>query len=113
VVDSVVAEWMLHQEACVAMERLQAAGVPAGVVQSGQDLLEDAHLLARGFIRTVEHPQFGHLPVAGVPARISSGEMLPPRWTAELGKHNEYVICDILGHTRDQLRAWQEARIVH
>jgi crotonobetainyl-CoA:carnitine CoA-transferase CaiB-like acyl-CoA transferase len=113
VIDELVAEWMSRQDACVAMEALQAAGVAAGVVQSGHDLLEDGHLHQRGFINTVDHPRFGRLPVAGVPAHISNGEMLPPKWTAELGKHNEYVICDILGHTRDQLRAWQEARVVY
>jgi crotonobetainyl-CoA:carnitine CoA-transferase CaiB-like acyl-CoA transferase len=111
--DSAVAGWMLLQEAGGAMARLQAAGVPAGVVQSGQDLLEDKHLRERGFIGEVEHPRFGRLPVAGVPMRISNGDIQAPQWTAELGKHNEHVICDILGYSRDQLRAWEKAGVVH
>jgi crotonobetainyl-CoA:carnitine CoA-transferase CaiB-like acyl-CoA transferase len=111
--DSAVAGWMLLQEAGAAMARLQAAGVPAGVVQSGQDLLEDKHLRERGFIGEVEHPRFGRLPVAGVPMRISNGDIQAPQWTAELGKHNEHVICDILGYSRDQLRAWEKAGVVH
>lgn len=110
--DGIVAAWMSQQDPHVAMDCLQRAGVPAGAVQSGQDLLEDEHSRQRGFIGEVQHPKFGRLPVAGMPMHISNGTFDPPAWTAELGKHNEYVVCDVLGYSRDQLRSWQEEGVV-
>jgi formyl-CoA transferase len=94
------------------MDQLQRAGVPCGVVQSGDDLLADPHLRERGFIAGVDHRTLGHMPVAAVPMRLSGGGLEPPRWLADLGRHNEYVYCELLGYTRDQLRVWQETGIV-
>jgi benzylsuccinate CoA-transferase BbsF subunit len=111
--DAAVAGWMLQQDAHSAMERLQHAGVPAGVVQSGQNLLHDPQLRARGFIGEVDHPTLGRSPVAGQPMSITPNALEPARWTAELGKHNEYVYCDLLGYSREQLHAWQIAGVVH
>lgn len=111
--DTAVADWMRPREAHAAMRDLQAAGIPAGVVQTGEDLLHDPHLHARGFIGIVEHPTLGRSPVAGQPMHISNGELEPPAWTAELGKHNDYVLGDILGYSREQILALQAAGVVH
>jgi benzylsuccinate CoA-transferase BbsF subunit len=110
--DAAVAEWMSQQDAHAAMQCLQEAGVPAGVVQSGEDLLRDPQLRARGFIGEVDHPTLGRSPVAGQPMSIAPSGLEPASWTAELGKHNEYVYCDLLGYSREQLRHWQTAGIV-
>jgi benzylsuccinate CoA-transferase BbsF subunit len=110
--DAAVAEWMAQQDAHAAMHRLQQVGVPAGVVQSGEDLLDDPQLRARGFIGQVDHPTLGRSPVAGQPMTITPNGLEPARWTAELGKHNEYVYCHILGYSREQLEAWQTAGVV-
>src|SRR5262249_23556655 len=54
-----VAEWTRAREPEVAAAALQAAGVSAMAVQSGDDHRADEHLAARDAIETVFHPEIG------------------------------------------------------
>lgn len=110
--DELVATWTREREAHQVMRLLQEAGVPCGVVQSGEDLYHDPHLRAREYIAWVDHPSLGRMPLAPTPLRLSGGGLEAPRCAAMLGEHNEYVICEILGYSREQLRAWQENGVV-
>jgi benzylsuccinate CoA-transferase BbsF subunit len=110
--DALVAAWTRGRRAREVMATLQAAGVPAGVVATGEDLYHDPHLRARGFIADVPHPQLGSLPLPIVPLRLPPGAVEPPRGAALLGEHNAYVFCELLGYSREQLAAWQAAGIV-
>ncbi len=66
-------------------ERLAVAGVPAAVVHRGVDLLEDAHLRARGFFPRIDHPDpdIDDARLVGMPWRIvGEGPLVqspPPR----------------------------------
>jgi benzylsuccinate CoA-transferase BbsF subunit len=109
--DPLVSAWTRQRDASVVMDTLQAAGVPAGVVASGEDLYGDLHLRARDFIAAVPHPTLGTLPLPTVPLRLPEGALEPPR-TYRLGEHNRYVLCDLLGYSPDQLATWQAEGIV-
>jgi benzylsuccinate CoA-transferase BbsF subunit len=109
--DALVSAWTRERDARSVMDTLQAAGVPAGVVASGEDLYDDPHLRARDFIAAVPHPTLGTLPLPTVPMHLPEGALEPPR-TYQLGEHNRYVICDLLGYSEDQLAAWQAEGIV-
>jgi crotonobetainyl-CoA:carnitine CoA-transferase CaiB-like acyl-CoA transferase len=109
--DALVGAWTSERDAWTVMETLQAAGVPAGVVASGEDLYGDPHLRARNFVADVPHPTLGALPLPTVPMGLPEGALEPPR-TYHLGEHNAYVFCDLLGYSRDQLQAWQAEGIV-
>jgi crotonobetainyl-CoA:carnitine CoA-transferase CaiB-like acyl-CoA transferase len=56
-VDALVTEWTSGRPPAQAMAALLAVGVPAGAMARVPDLLEDAHLVARGFWRTISQPQ--------------------------------------------------------
>jgi crotonobetainyl-CoA:carnitine CoA-transferase CaiB-like acyl-CoA transferase len=111
-IDALIAAWTRQREAHAVMHTLQAAGVPCGVVQSGEDLYHDPHLRARGFISTIDHPVIGQMPVAGIPMHLPEGALAPVRSAATLGAHNEYVFCELLGYSREQLAAWQREGVV-
>lgn len=110
--DQLLETWTRQQDAFEVMRRLQEAGVPCGVVQSGEDLVNDPHLRARGYITGIDHPILGHMPLAALPVRLSDDGLEPPRRPALLGEHNDYVICGILGYTREQLGDWQRQGII-
>ncbi len=59
--DRLVAEWTISSEAAEVMERMQQAGVPAGIVAQGQDLCNSEHLKSRGYYKDVKYitPEFG------------------------------------------------------
>ncbi|TQM13818.1 enoyl-CoA hydratase [Pseudonocardia kunmingensis] len=76
------------------VERLLAAGVPAGPIQDYRQVLEDdPHVKARGMVATVEHPVEGLVPVLGSPLHLSrtpASVRLPPPL---LGEHNGEVLA--------------------
>jgi crotonobetainyl-CoA:carnitine CoA-transferase CaiB-like acyl-CoA transferase len=111
--DELIAAWTAERDVFETMERLQAAGVPAGVVQSGADLAADEHLKARGFLETVSHPILGEITMAGLPIHFSAGGPEPYRSPPPLGSDNEYVITELLGHSRAELEQWQNDEIVY
>ena len=79
------------------METLQAAGVPAGVVQSAQDVLEnDPHLKARGYYGYLDHPEAGPTAYDGPGFRLSKtpGRLLSP--APMLGEHTAFVCSEVL-----------------
>ncbi|HEX2174127.1 MAG TPA: CoA transferase [Dehalococcoidia bacterium] len=103
--DAVIGAWTRDQEPHRLVERLQAGGVPAGVVQTSRDLLEDPHLRARGFFQTVDQPEVGPIPVDSCPLRWTA-DPVPVRYPAPLlGEHTEYVLREVLGLSEQEVVA--------
>ena len=101
--DRIISEWTISQEAYAVTHLLQAAGVPAGPVLRGPDLLADAHYKDRGTFVTVDHPQVGPKPYPGIPWRMSAtpGRV---RWPSPtLGQHNRDVYGELLGLTGPEI----------
>ncbi|MDF1702947.1 MAG: CoA transferase [Planctomycetota bacterium] len=53
-IDEAIAAWTSTLPCAEVVRRLEAAGVPAGPINSAKDLREDPHFLARGQMETVE-----------------------------------------------------------
>ena len=101
--DRIISEWTISQEAYAVTHLLQAAGVPAGPVLRGPDLLADAHYKDRGTFVTVDHPQVGPKQYPGIPWRMSAtpGRV---RWPSPtLGQHNKAVYGELLGLTGPEI----------
>ncbi|MGH2585892.1 MAG: CaiB/BaiF CoA transferase family protein [Dehalococcoidia bacterium] len=94
--DPLIAAWTEGQTPHQVMERLQRAGVPAGVVATSEDLYHDVHLRGRGFLVTIDHPQPGRLDHPGMTARLSATPGCVRRPAPLLGEHNEEVFLDLL-----------------
>lgn len=91
-------EWTKDQDADDLMERLQAAGIPAGVVQTSEDVLDhDAHLKARGYYVYLDHAETGAAAYDGSPFRLSKTPGGPERPAPLLGEHTMYVARDVIG----------------
>jgi len=84
------------------MTTLQAAGVPAGMVQRSRDHLADPQLAHRAFFRRLEHPEMGEVPYEGHQFQIL-GYDNGPRFPAPcLGEHTYEVLTDMLGLEEDE-----------
>jgi len=96
--DRLVEEWTRTKDPRLIMREMQAAGVPAGVVQSGKDLLEeDEQLRYNGHYVCVSHPEAGKHRADGVRIKLSKTPGRVARPAPLLGEHNEYVFKGILG----------------
>jgi crotonobetainyl-CoA:carnitine CoA-transferase CaiB-like acyl-CoA transferase len=87
----------------------QAAGVPAMPIQSSEDRVEhDPQLRARGHYQPAEHPIIGTWPIQGAPWQMS-GTPTPIAHGAPIcGEHNIEILVDMLGVSREELRAGYE-----
>ncbi len=98
-----VEEWTSTHTAEEAMERMQAAGVAAGVLKTTEDLIEhDPQLAHRHHYWRLDHPEIGKY-VAWGPAYQLSKSPVQLRSAPLLGEHNEYTMKNILGFTDEEV----------
>ncbi|UCC61106.1 MAG: CoA transferase, partial [Dehalococcoidia bacterium] len=98
-----VEEWTRHFSPEEVMRCMQGAGVPAGVVQSGEGLVKDAQLNHRGTHVILNHPEVGEHIYAQPPYRLSKTHPELTMPAPCIGQHNEYVLKEILGMSDDEV----------
>jgi crotonobetainyl-CoA:carnitine CoA-transferase CaiB-like acyl-CoA transferase len=103
--DAVISRWTQDQDAFEIMNRLQRVGVPAGVVQTGEDLNNDPQLKARGFIVEVNNPRLGRVVLPNFPLQFTNSN-LTRRWEFPvLGRDTEAVLRDVVGYSEATIAA--------
>ncbi|MBI4298898.1 MAG: CoA transferase [Chloroflexi bacterium] len=111
--DEVIAQWTRDYLPYQLMRLLQKAGVPAGVVQSGEELYHDIQLWSRDFVVELEHcPPFGKMEHTAVNVRLTEtpGRVKP---LTALGQDNYHVFCDVLGLGRDEVDKLVEKKVLY
>ena len=110
--DRLVDQWTINRSAKEVMTMMQAAGVAAGVVQTGEDLHEhDPQLRHRRFFREFEHPQIGKCRVRG-PSFVLSKSPYELRPAPLLGEHNEYALKELLGMSDEEIAELVIERVI-
>jgi crotonobetainyl-CoA:carnitine CoA-transferase CaiB-like acyl-CoA transferase len=102
-IDRELAEFTRRYEPRALMELLQAAGVPAGMVQRSSDHLEDPQLRHRRFFRPLMHSEMGEVPYEGHQFRVLGYDSGPRTPAPCLGEHSIMVLQEILGYGDDDL----------
>ena len=103
--DMGIGEWTSRLTPRLLMNTLQKAGVPAGIVASGEDLYYDIHLRSRpGAIVSIDHGNLGVVDYKGMNVHLSE----TPGWAGDAnpvrGQDNMYVFMGILGLDHDQIQ---------
>ena len=91
-----IESWTRTLTASEVMEKLQKAKVPAGVVQTIEDIMDkDPQIRTMGTFAKLEHPVIGKASHLALPYKLSKtpGEV---RTAPLLGQHIEYVCLEIL-----------------
>jgi crotonobetainyl-CoA:carnitine CoA-transferase CaiB-like acyl-CoA transferase len=102
--EAVVSSWVAGRRAEDVARLLQAHGVPAGVVQNAQDMLDrDEHLKARGYYQYLDHPETGRSAYDGVVPRLSETPGYHAGPAPLLGQHTFEVCERILGLDPDRI----------
>lgn len=111
--DKRVGEWTATVEASVAMETLQCAGVPAGVVQRAPDTLADPQLKWLGAIVELDHPVAGKRLYPGVPFRLSEVPPLQSTPAPLLGQHTEEICREVLRMSEEEIKRLVDEDVLH
>jgi benzylsuccinate CoA-transferase BbsF subunit len=101
--DRLVAEWTSSYTAEDVMTMMQAAGVAAGVLETGEDMMEkDPQFRHRHLFWELDHPEIGKY--HGVaPSFILSKFPYELQRSPLMGEHNEDVLKDILGMSDEEV----------
>ena len=102
--NAAIGRWTQDKDAFEIVDRLQQAGVPCGVVQTGEDLTNDPHLKDRGFIVAVENPRLGRVVLPNFPLQFANAK-LTRRWEFPvLGRDTEAVLRDVVGYRAETIK---------
>ena len=101
--DALIGQWAAAQDGRAAMERLQAADVPAGLVQSASEVLADEHMRAREYFAYPDHAEAGRRAYDGPGFRLSKTPHEVRGPAPMLGEHTYEVCTDILGLSPDEI----------
>jgi crotonobetainyl-CoA:carnitine CoA-transferase CaiB-like acyl-CoA transferase len=110
--DRYITAWTKEHEHSAVMELLQKAGVAAGAVLSGPEILSDAHLTAREFLLAIEKAEAGmHFYPGFIPRfqPVSSPLRMPAPC---FGEHNAYVFGTVLGLSAEEIEELAKERII-
>jgi crotonobetainyl-CoA:carnitine CoA-transferase CaiB-like acyl-CoA transferase len=95
--DDLIASWTVQWDRDDLLARLIGQGVPAGPVNTAEDVINDPHFRARASVVEVDGGPLGPLTMQGVVPRLS-GTPGRVRWTGpELGSDTTAILKDELG----------------
>ncbi|MCY4416642.1 MAG: CoA transferase [Chloroflexi bacterium] len=101
--DALVESWTMQHSAEDVMGLLQAAGVAAGVVQTGADLSRDPQLKQREFFRRVPDHQGEYRTIESAPYKLSRTPGSVTRGAPAFAADMTYVLRELLGMTDDEV----------
>jgi benzylsuccinate CoA-transferase BbsF subunit len=110
--DAFLAGFTREQDAHELAERLQRAGVEAGVVQDVEELDRDPQLEHRGHFRELRHEQLGALRFENYAIRIAGA---PPELRTpgpQLGEHTREVLQQLLGLPEQEIERLAAAGVL-
>ena len=93
------------------LARLQAAGVPAGPINTYAEALADPHALSRDMIVDLDHPGAGPVKALGVPVKLSDTPGAVDRAAPLLGQDNVAILTE-LGYSEAEQRALRDQGVV-
>jgi formyl-CoA transferase/succinyl-CoA--D-citramalate CoA-transferase len=103
-IDAIVAQWTAQRPNQEVVRLMDEAGVPAGPIYTGREMIADPHFQARKMIQPMPIEEGVEFPMTGIVPLLSStpGEV---RWPGPIapGSHNRDVLSDVLGMASEQI----------
>jgi benzylsuccinate CoA-transferase BbsF subunit len=101
--DRLVEEWTSQKSAEEVMRLMQARRIPAGVAETGEDLMmHDEQVRDRSYFVELDHPD-GKALCEGVAIGFSETPGRVRTAGPSMGQHNEYVYGQVLGMSEDEI----------
>lgn len=111
-IDEAIAQWTKTHSDEEALELLQSAGIPAGVVRSIPKLLKDKHLWERGFWHNIQRPYIETFISSSSFFRLEGEPMAMEHVAPTLGQHTAEVLRRVLGLEDEQLHLLEQQGVI-
>lgn len=98
-----------HLSRAELVARFAAAGLPAGAVQTVDEIYACEHVAARHLLLEIDDP-LGVIRLIRSPVTMSSYETAVPRTSPRLGADNEEALIEVAGLDEDEYTALKEAQ---
>ncbi|MFP8881025.1 MAG: CoA transferase, partial [Myxococcota bacterium] len=106
-----ITAWTRQRDKYEVMRLLGEAGVPCSAILDTKDIYHDPHLEQRDFVKTVDHPERGKVPLLGFAPRMS-GSQVDMKRAPYIGEHSDEVLHADLGLSDDELLALRESEVL-
>jgi crotonobetainyl-CoA:carnitine CoA-transferase CaiB-like acyl-CoA transferase len=103
--DDYVRGWTTTLTTAQAAEALNERGVPCAPVRTLDEIVTDPHLIERGLLQNIEHPDLGPVPAFASPLRYGAdvSTARAPLPSPNLGEHNDEIYRGELGLSDTEL----------
>ncbi len=105
-------EWVSNNNVNDILVALVAESIPVAPVLQIDQTLEDPHVKARGIIQEIEHPTAGKVRSPGFPVKMSRTPGTARLPAPQLGQHNEEVLTQLLGYSKEQVADFRKAGVI-
>jgi crotonobetainyl-CoA:carnitine CoA-transferase CaiB-like acyl-CoA transferase len=111
--DAIIGRWTRARRRYDIMQKYQAAGIVAAVVQSAEDRVEyDPQLHHREIFPIINHPELGDFPYEGYPVKMSRTPAFVHGRAPTLAEHNQYVYGELLGMDAAEIAGLRERGVI-
>ena len=108
----IINAWFREQTKAAASEKLLAAGLPVGPVQTAQEVFDDRHVATRRLLIDVPDPVLGSVKLVGPVPKLSI-DPEPVACTAPLlGQHTEEILGELLGYTDEDVARFKAEGVI-
>ncbi|MDP6086066.1 MAG: CoA transferase [Nitrospinota bacterium] len=111
-VKALLDEILITRPRSVWLDKLNAAGVPCGSINTLDQVLTHPQVLARDMVVEVDHPVAGKTKLTGAPVKLSDtpAEIRTP--PPLLGEHTDEVLTEVLGLSASEIEALRAGGVV-
>ena len=111
--DSNIGAWTSRYTAVEVMEKLQSAGLRAGIVNTMKDIYSDPQLSQRPQWIELEHPEIGKMHYQRPPFLLMQTPPGPAKRDPLLAEHNDYFYRSLLGMSEQEYRELVDEQVIY
>lgn len=111
-IEAAIGEWTSIGSAKDLMAALQAVCVPAAILNDVADLMEDPHLVSRGYMQFLSRAFVGEQPHPSAPWRFGDAPIRISSSAPTLGQHNQDILGGLLGLSNGQIASLSRDGII-
>ncbi len=112
VLNDIMAQWCADKTKAEVLDLLESAKLPAAPMHSTQDVLDDPHVQAMGYLQRVPFPGAARdVPIIQTPFRLSATPGVIRHRAPLLGEHTDEIL-DEIGYTSAHIAGLKDRQVV-